>query len=250
MYLPFIFLEGRRSIHHISPPHVALSDVYSPRPFLPPPWTTTDDRLRGGASQSFLIALPHNGALFYGHLDIATLGGAGFASQYSPTTADDNDTTTSAPARGGDAPWDLTAYAGLEIRLGPGDGKLYTLILKDAENRPRGLEGRETAGFSWEAEFRANAGQTEEQVEKEKIHAGGEEEKGQAVWLPWDEFKPTFRGRETQGGEKLDQSNITTVGIMMRSYFGTQEGDFKLEVESITARKGPPEVHSNGSEEG
>ena len=246
MYLPFIFLEGRRIVHHISLPQVAPSDVCSPRPFLPPPWTTTDDRLRGGASQSFLIALPHNGALFYGHLDITTLGGAGFASQYSPTIADDN-VTTPAPARGGDGPWDLTAYAGLEIRLGQGDGKLYTLILKDAENRPRGLEGRETAGFSWEAEIRANAGQTEE---KEKSHAGGEKEKGQAVWLPWDEFKPTFRGRETPGGEKLDKSNITTVGIMMRSYFGTQEGDFKLEVESITARKGPAEVHSNGSEEG
>lgn len=211
MYLHFIFLEGRRTVHQVAQPQVAPSDVFSPRPFLPPPWTTTDDRLRGGASQSFLIPLPTNRALFYGHLDIATLGGAGFASQYSPITTNHNDTTP-VRARGGDAPWDLTAYAGLEIRLGKGDGKLYTLILKDAENSPRGLEGRETAGFSWEAEFRANAEQKEE---KDENHAGGEERKTQAAWLPWDQFKPTFRGRETRGGEKLDKSNITTVGIMM-----------------------------------
>lgn len=128
----------------------------------------------------------------------------------------------------------MTAYAGLQIRLGKGDGKLYTLILKDAENSQREQDGREKAGFSWEAEFRAN----DELKEKQSgNHTEAEEKDAQEVYLPWKEFKPTFRGRETNGEEKLDRSNITTVGIMMRSYFGTQEGDFKLEVESITAQE-------------
>lgn len=117
------------------------------------------------------------------------------------------------------------------------------MILKDAANSQRGQDGREKAGFSWEAEFRANDELKEEDGEN---RAGAEEKEAQAVWLPWEDFKPTFRGRETTGGEKLDRSNITTVGIMMRSYFGTQEGDFKLEVESVTARK---EFLKNNSKE-
>lgn len=128
----------------------------------------------------------------------------------------------------------MTAYAGLQIRLGKGDGKLYTLILKDGENSRREADGKEQTGFSWEAEFRAN----DELQKKPGEHDATTEEKGtQEVNLPWEGFKPIFRGRETKGEEKLDRSNITTVGIMMRSYFGTQEGDFQLEVESITAQR-------------
>lgn len=224
------------SITHREPYcHVTHSDFSSPRPFLPPPWTTTDDRLRNGTSESFLTALPNNGALFYGHVDPATLGGAGFASQYSPTiTSFHHDTAPaievsndSYQVKGGDAPWDLTAYAGLEIRLGRGDGRYYTLILKDAKN------GGEAAGFNWEAEFLANNRLKEDDDE----NCEEQEEKSQGLWLPWRVFKATFRGRESKGGERLDTSNITRVGIMMRSLFGKQEGDFRLEVKSIAAKK-------------
>ena len=128
----------------------------------------------------------------------------------------------------------MTAYAGLQIRLGKGDRKLYTLILKDAENSPRGADGKEKTGFSWEAEFRANDELKQKPGEND---ATAEEKDTQEVYLPWEGFKPTFRGRETKGEEKLDRSNITTIGIMMRSYFGTQEGDFQLEIESITAQR-------------
>ena len=121
------------------------------------------------------------------------------------------------------------------------------MILKDAENSQRERDGREKTGFSWEAEFRAND-------ELKKAHGGNyaeTEEKGaQEVYLPWEDFKPTFRGRESKGEEKLDRRNITLVGIMMRSYFGTQEGDFKLEVESITARKESAKNHSNETKGG
>lgn len=140
----------------------------------------------------------------------------------------------------------MTAYAGLQIRLGKGDGKLYTLILKDAENSQREQDGREKTGFSWEAEFRANDELKEERGGK---YAAAAEKEGQEVSLPWADFKPTFRGRETDGEEKLDRSNITTVGLMMRSYFGTQEGDFKLEVESITAQIEFPTDRSKESKE-
>lgn len=111
------------------------------------------------------------------------------------------------------------------------------MILKDAENSQREQDGREKTGFSWEAEFRANDELKKTQGEK---YAEAEEKGAQEVYLPWEDFKPTFRGRESKGEEKLDRSNITTVGIMMRSYFGTQEGDFKLELESITAQKDFP----------
>ncbi len=226
--------------------------MQSRRPFLPPPWITTDDRLRNGSSRSFLTALPNNGALFYGNLDTATLGGAGFASQYSPITADDKNETTSFRGtlddgeriRSGGAPWDLTAFAGLEIRLGKGDGKLYTLILKDAETSGRGSTGREEAGFNWEAEFRANNGLKEEDQKND----AGQEKKEQAVWLSWEDFKPIFRGRESDRGEKLDRSNIATIGIMMRSYFGTQEGDFRLELQSIAAWEETPGEQVTGKQ--
>lgn len=51
-------------------------------------------------------------ANFYGTLDIATLGGAGFASQR--TTGDDRK-------------WDLSDYAGIELDIAKGDSMAPTI---------------------------------------------------------------------------------------------------------------------------
>ena len=126
---------------------------------------------------------------FCGTLDTKTLGGAGFASQ--TTTADDK-------------VWDLSAYDGIEIDVVEGDGKMYTLILKDEvpEGKKRD-DGREKAGISWEYDFKAS------EVAKEK----GEQQKFR---IPWDQFKATYRGREKKDAEPLKTDGIRRFSLMMR----------------------------------
>ena len=153
--------------------------------------------------------------MFAGHLDTQTLGGAGFAAQFSPT------------GKGGG--WDLTGYEGMEVRVGEqqdGDEKGYTLVLKDAssvggdeygvgeESEDGNGDGkkRKEASLSWEVEF----------------HVGKGEENGEvvSVWLPWTEFKATYRGRKVDGGGEWKGGQVTRVGLMMRrqvlspSFFG------------------------------
>lgn len=62
--------------------------------------------------------------MFVGHLDTQTLGGAGLAAQFSPIGEGEG--------------WDLTGYDGMEVRVGEqkdGDGKGYTLVVKDASSK-------------------------------------------------------------------------------------------------------------------
>lgn len=119
-------------------------------------------------------------ARFHGHLDTSTLGGAGFASQHSLWKLD----------------WDLRAYDGILVAAPAGDGKRYALTLKDEIPGRRG-DGRERSGVSWEAEF-----------------VVGEE--GCDVFLPWAEFKATYRGRDKKDADPLDLGSIKRVGLMMR----------------------------------
>ncbi|KAL8739065.1 MAG: hypothetical protein Q9181_000247 [Wetmoreana brouardii] len=184
--------------------------------WLPPPWDTSDDRIRGGRSSSSLSALSNDCALFEGHLDIETLGGAGFASQFQ----------TAAAAKGkvdvaSDSIWNLYPYSGVEIDVRAGDGKVYTLIVRDEKPQDKREDGRERAGVNWEAEFRAS----------ESGEVGGKK-----VWIPWSAFKATYRGKEKEDTGKLKTGEIRRVGFMMRSYFGMQQGDFRLELRSISAR--------------
>lgn len=193
-------------------------------------WTSQDDRVRGGKSQSYLECGSGRGALavFHGNLDIATLGGAGFASQR--TTADGSESSG--------APWDLSRGGGVLLRLGRGDGKRYTLTLKD-EEASRRPDGREQSTVSWEYDF---VGRNEE---------GGES------YIPWADFKPTYRGKAKPDAKPLDLKSVKRVGIMMRrwvsldmhtclgmtdhenSFFGEQEGPFRLEIKSISVTEKP-----------
>ncbi|TGO33561.1 hypothetical protein BHYA_0239g00010 [Botrytis hyacinthi] len=170
-------------------------------------WTSSDDRVRGGASQSYLkCSAPFSIATFRGTLDIKTLGGAGFASQR--TTADHT--------------WDLSAYDGILLDVGKNDRKMYTFILKD-ELLPKSPNGREQSTISWEFDFKGPADHS-------------------SILVKWADLKPTYRGREKKDAAPLDLKNIKRFSIMMRSFFGTQEGDFSLDIISISATKDKEDI--------
>lgn len=121
-------------------------------------------------------------ARFHGNLDITTLGGAGFASQRT---------------RGEGRTWDLSRHDGLEIVVDRADGKVYTLTLKD-EILPKRPDGREQSTVSWEFDFRA--------------------ERRTTIFVKWEDFRPTYRGKDKKDTEPLDLKNIKRFGIMVRRY--------------------------------
>ena len=159
----------------------------TPRPFLPPPWQTIDDRVRGGSSTSSFEATANNGAIFSGHLDTSTLGGAGFASQFSPESK----------PNGTDGFWDLSAYDGILLQYRKGDGKLYTFIVKDEAKEEKREDGREKASLSWEFDFE------------------GKEDGGE-VWAKWPDFKPVYRGKEQNDTRDIKANEVRRLGFMMR----------------------------------
>ena len=147
-----------------------------------------DDRVRGGSSQSYLTPVENStNVRFFGTLDTKTLGGAGFASQ----------TTT------GNKTWDLSSYAGLEVGVVKGDGKMYTLIVKDEEPEDKRDDGREKAGINWEYDFKAGGSEMEA-------------EENLRVWMAWSDFKATYRGRERKDAGKLKTGEIKRFSLMMR----------------------------------
>ena len=133
----------------------------------------------------------------------------------------------------------------MEIELGDGDGKLYTLVLKAGE-QPHGngrADGKAKAGVSWEAVFCAPPASSLSSPpplfkESSDIVTGRREDEGTKIFVPWDDFKATYRGKEVkEGGGKLETGDVRRLGFMMRSYFGKQGGRFKLEVWAVGARK-------------
>lgn len=142
----------------------------------------TDDRVRGGESQSYLIhSADSRIASFRGNLDITALGGAGFASQ---RTVDPQS-------------WDLFDWHGLRICIGDNDGKKYTLVLKDKipQKRP---DGADESTVSWEYDFVPSSNDT-------------------IVTAFWNDFKPTYRGKpKPDVAEPLHPENIKRISIMMR----------------------------------
>ncbi|TVY42192.1 Uncharacterized protein LOCC1_G006140 [Lachnellula occidentalis] len=174
-------------------------------PWSPLDWTNSDDSVRGGSSYSeFVFNPPSPIAVFRGNLDIETLGGAGFASQRS---TGDNRT------------WDVSDYDGILLDVTQADGKQYTLTLKD-ELLPKSPNGREQSTISWEYDFTPACG-------------------GEKVFAKWDDFNATYRGREKPDAKPLDLKSVKRISLMMRSFFGTQEGAFSLSLVSISVAKAP-----------
>jgi len=89
--------------------------------------------------------------------------------------------------------------------------------------------GREQATISWEYDF-------------EVLQTIGADEKAKtdSVFIPWSNLKPTYRGKDKKDADPLDLKSIKRMSIMMRSFFGTQEGPFSLSLRSITATKHIP----------
>lgn len=147
----------------------------------PSDWMNSDDRVRGGSSFSELSCSPTDPvAIFRGNLDIKTLGGAGFASQR--TTGDERS-------------WDMSDSEGILLDLGECDKKRYTLTLKD-EILPKSPNGREQSTVTWEYDFQPT--------------------KDEKVYVRWNDFKPTYRGREKADAEPLNLKDIKRISLMMR----------------------------------
>lgn len=156
------------------------------------------EKLTGRISKSFLHCTP-KGAHFHGLLDIQALGGAGFASQRT-LLGDDR-----WPLQ-----WDLSSYNGIEISLDPSqsDHKVYTLVLKDHVLPPNSINGREQATTSWEYDLSTSEYQPEAFAELSEVK----------LFVPWDRFKPTYRGKPINNTKDLDLHNIKRISIMIRRF--------------------------------
>lgn len=171
------------------------------RPWDASEFTASDDRVRGGRSQSHLtVVVDENGsansssaAKFWGHLDITALGGAGFASQ---RTVDDFPV------------WDLSAYDTLVLDVAESDGKKYTVTLKD-EVLPKRPDGREQSTVSWEYDFKVAA---------EDAEAAASSSGPRKVVIPFADFAPTYRGKPKPNAEPLDLKSVKRVSFMMRRF--------------------------------
>nr|ODN93267.1 hypothetical protein L203_00538 [Cryptococcus depauperatus CBS 7841] len=218
-------------------------------------WRAVDDRVRGGSSCSHLdpVKIDVKGhvvrasredekgkemirkssnklaARFWGHLDIKTLGGAGFASQvfrYSPHPVH----------------FPRTKYAGIVISAMPdplnfckdtNQPSEFTVVIKTSPTSPI-LHHLKTSGspraaqLVYESRFILNKGDKTGMIPSEEN-----------FYLPWNDFKATYRGREINPEEPrwapLDTSSIYEVSLMCRSNFGKQEGDFGLIITGISA---------------
>ncbi len=93
--------------------------------------------------------------------------------------------------------WDLSVYDGIEISYGKGDGKVYTLILKDQKSPGEREDGRQQASINWEVDFEAG-------------------KNGGTVWKPWRDFKATYRGKEKEDAGSLRTEHVSRIGIMIR----------------------------------
>ena len=88
----------------------------------------------------------------------------------------------------------------MDIDTANSDTKLYTLIVKDEKGLlPPRDDGRERSGLSWEADFRPGYN------------------KGK-VAFKWEDFRPTYRGKEVHDVEPLDCKAIKRFSIMMRRF--------------------------------
>lgn len=133
------------------------------------------------------LEVDRNGeARFFGNLDYATLGGAGFASQR--TVSDDLE-------------FDLSAYEGLQLLATAKDMKQYTIILKD-EVHPLAANGREQASISYEYTF--------------ALDHRAEPSNPLLITIPWSAFQPTYRGKVQHDAEPLNTKSIKRVSFMLR----------------------------------
>jgi monofunctional biosynthetic peptidoglycan transglycosylase len=102
---------------------------------------------------------------------------------------------------------DLSGHAGIALKV-KGDGRNYQLRIRTT--------GR-FDGVSYSREFATEDGEWTE------------------VFLPFSEFRPTFRGRVPRGMGPLDPSSIRQIGFLLGDKV---EGPFQLEISWIGALQG------------
>ena len=103
------------------------------------------------------------------------------------------------------SPADLSDFKGFSVRV-LGDGKTYCLRVKTVKN------GRVTS-YSYEARFTTTSGEWE-------THK-----------LPYNDFKPVFRGEGVRGNPELNSDAVIELGFMIRD---GQEGPFRLGVSKLS----------------
>jgi len=215
-----------------------------------------DDRVRGGSSTSYLnVGFGGRNGTFTGRLDFSTLGGAGFASQLSyfvngkPSSQPENSDN---PQRS-DIGIDLSNFEGLYVIILKGDGKTYSLNLKDHVGEVLDYKtSKRVSTIEYKYTF----------TPKENICQEIPEYGGDAIdfisltpmFIPFYDFIPYYRGRpvvgETDRDKNIDSEtyaplavkatpinlrNIRSLSIMCASSFGKQSGCFSLTLESISA---------------
>lgn len=198
-----------------------MTSLPKSRPLFGPPrawrdddFVASDDRVRGGSSQSYLTpSATLTTARFHGVLDTTTLGGAGFASQRTATSK---------------MIWNLSEYNGIELSLAHGDGKKYTLNIKTV--LPDKMDnGRDASTVEYAFSFIAPNEPTK-------------------IFAKWEDFKPFYRGKPVEDAKPLDTSSILRWSLMMRSFFEQQQGPFSVTIRSIKARKEASEAASTVDE--
>ncbi|KIV89082.1 hypothetical protein, variant 3 [Exophiala mesophila] len=127
----------------------------------------------------------------------------------------------------------MSAHQGIEIVWDPvqSDNRVYTLILKDELLPLNPDNGRQRSTVSWEYDF----GGSQETATATTTAGGGVGSGPVVCFVPWSGLKPTYRGKPKEDAACLDVSSIKRISIMIRSFFGTQEGRFGLKLLSITA---------------
>lgn len=185
------------------------------------PWPSfhaVDDRVRGGASQSYFETTGSNGARFCGHLgrfsnlllhlfheqdslsdltDITALGGAGFASQCSALG--------SAPLRLSPEKFDgIKITVARPLHLSAGTPTAFVLSLKNELPGHR-QDGRRESVTTYEFAF-----DLDELTPIKNEKAPLLEKAGAQVELlaRWSDFKATYRGRPAEGAPPMDSTEI------------------------------------------
>jgi Complex I intermediate-associated protein 30 (CIA30) len=98
--------------------------------------------------------------------------------------------------------------------------KRYTLTIKDTL-LPKRSDGRDQSTISYEFDF--------------TVPSSSEPAKSTSIFIPWHDLRATYRGKDKPDALDLNPKRIRRFSILMRSFFGDQEGDFDLTVKSIAA---------------
>ncbi|KAJ3415366.1 hypothetical protein HDV05_005103 [Chytridiales sp. JEL 0842] len=170
-------------------------------------WSAVSDIKNGGESASYVqVTSDAHGLVFSGSVVIETRK-AGFAA-VSINRED-------GPAEAFAAPWwNLTAYDGMQLKLAMGDGKTYSINLR---NQPSDSDSRV---IDYKFTFITVAG-------KPSSHTANS----------WSSFVPTLKGEQLKDAPPLDPSKVVEIRIMCSSLLGRQEGPFAMVISKVSAVK-------------